>query len=163
MGRKFYPIGGKFSAEYFIWREWDLFPGGIIFLPGRWTVPTLSCYTHCNIVYNRKVNTLSLSLFLDGILSQVLNKTVAFLSPRKASLLFKSWDKILCKESKSESVVLLRVEVWKMQSPETEKDFSSARVFQTSQKWVMLQRGSPSPPESPSGGLICIKDMSSQL
>ena len=31
MGGKFYPTGGKFSAEYFIWRERDLFPGGIFF------------------------------------------------------------------------------------------------------------------------------------
>ena len=31
--------GGKFLAGYFIWRERDLFLGGIIFLAGRWTDP----------------------------------------------------------------------------------------------------------------------------
>ena len=35
MDGKFYPTGEKFSGEFFIWQERDLFPGGIIFFGGK--------------------------------------------------------------------------------------------------------------------------------
>ena len=54
MGGKFFPTGGKFSAGYFIWQERDLFPGGIIFSAGRWTVP-LSDYMGCYQVRMKKM------------------------------------------------------------------------------------------------------------